>query len=411
MLADLSATAQTPATISTQVDSFFNENRNTIRREAITTLNLNCEAGLDTTNPENFAGCDTEIKTRLNELIGRRQKEGGTGLYDAEELQLMESTGFLGLINSVQFGTQATVNIAEQEEKTAKLFPQIRQALLEKIESTQIEPRKKQLIKDRLMRVNFGGTDCARTFQGLAKDYLPKAFFEPGSGNFFMCRNLLNTVNSEFALVTIIAHELAHSIDSCNLRYSMPEEFGPTSTTNFQQSEQNFVYSNLTNCLRSSLSVGAKIQYISSTGEMQTPEIDYCDDTDQLRESLPDWFASEVITGIIERNHPNLTQEQWRNGMRNTFRAKCDQSHVDHHDGFDPHPEVRDRYNSNILANRQIRDRMGCGSVPYNKVQCSVDRLPAELTSSGTRNQQGGSSSAPGSGGVQQSRPPVGTGR
>ncbi len=236
-----------------------------------------------------------------------------------------------------------------------------------------------------MRQVNNLGSDCGATF-GMNDYYLPKAFYNYETNNFLLCRNLLNQTNSEFALTTVIAHEMSHAIDPCILRLSNPDTFGEFVTNDFYKSEAEFPYSKLTSCLRSSSSIRAvnleASQAAPNSGPVRTS---FCHN-DQIGEASSDWFASEVLVDVIRQNYPNLTQAQWRNGMRNTFRLKCDQSQVDQVDGFEPHAPVDARFNAIILANQSVRERIGCQKVPYNKVQCSIDEPRGAASASGSSN-------------------------
>lgn len=353
-----------------QVRRYFSDNRNLLRVQATANLNLQCESST------NFGvradACDAEIQAKLFDLVQRRKATGTSGRYELPELVFMEESGFLGLINEVDFGGRLQVNVAEQEEKVTRLFGQVRDALIRKVESTNLSTEHKRIITSRLRQVNNLGSDCGAHF-GMDDYHLPKAFYNPQTNNFLLCRNLLNQTNSEFALTTVIAHEMSHAIDPCVLRFSTPDTFGNFITTDFYKSESEFPYSNLTSCLRSANSIGAVNLEASQAAPNSGPvHTSFCHN-DQIGEATSDWFASEVLVDVIKQNHPNLTRDQWRNGMRNTFRLKCDQSQVDHVDGFEPHAPVEARFNAIILANSSVRERIGCARVPYNKVQCSID--------------------------------------
>lgn len=387
-----------------EVRRFFSENRTIFRSQAFAKMNLDCENSPNFSTQSNI--CDSEIEAKLFNLVQRRRASGTAGRYEMTELVFMEESGFLGLINEVDFGGRLQVNVAEQEEKVTRLFGQVKEALIRKIESTNLSSEHKRIITSRLRQVNNLGSDCGATF-GMNDYYLPKAFYNQQTNNFLLCRNLLNQTNSEFALTTVIAHEMSHAIDPCILRYSNPEIFGEFVTNDFYRSETEFPYSNLTSCLRSSSSIRAVNLEVSQAPPNSGPvRTSFCHN-DQIGEASSDWFASEVLVDVISQNYPNLTQDQWRNGMRNTFRLKCDQSQVDHVDGFEPHAPVEARFNAIILANQSVRKKIGCTKVSYNKVQCSIDTPKGAASTSGPVS-TGNSNSSTG-GGLKNSNEDAGT--
>lgn len=377
-----------PETQRQTIENFLKNDLPSVRKQAGENLQLSCNNGIKG-DLDNSAVCDLEIQAKIIELINRRRLTGTNGRYTGAELQFMEEFGFLKLLNQVQFSNLPPVDIRAQEEKVAKLFPQIKEALLEKIRKSPLPPDKKSAVFDQINRVNNGGTDCGKVLGPLTEEYLPKAFYNPGNGSFFLCRNLLNQVNSEFALVTIIAHEISHSIDSCSLPISNPTIFGHYEVNDLKKGDRASPFAELITCLRSPHSVEAKNYHLKSLSQDNLKEgetmFNYCEQTDQISEATSDWFASEVLTDVISKNHPGLTQDQWRNGFRNTFRAKCDQQNPDI--DFEPHPALRDRFNANILANSAVRKKMGCAPA-HTKVQCSFDGTPTSANATSERVQR-----------------------
>jgi hypothetical protein len=400
----------TPETLSS-LRNYFSSNRQVLRRQAVQQFDLQCEANLSTVSEDSDI-CDAEIEAKLVNLVQRRRASGTAGRYVLPELVFMEESGFLGLMNQVDFNGQLQVDVAEQEQKVSRLFKQVKTALVNKIRSSNLSAEDQRIIIDRLNRVENRGSDCGATF-GVNDDYLPKAYYTPVGNEFYLCRNLLSRANSEFALITVIAHEISHSIDPCMLRLSNMQTYGSPYVPNFHEAEARFPYANLTSCLRSRNSINAINRAVSVAPANSGPiAVDYCDHSDQIGESTSDWFASEVLVEVMEQNYPNLTQEQWRNGIRNTYRAKCDQGHVGHNHDFDPHPPVEKRFNAIVLANSAVREKMGCSGVQHNKVQCSLNEPRGVSSSTGPTRRGSGSGSGGSGSGSGTTRPAnVGTSR
>lgn len=372
-----------------EIHKFFQQNKKLVRAQALAKLNLRCKVNNPIVNADSEE-CDSEIESKLVDLVSSRFKTGTSGRYQVRELSFMEDSGYLALMNKLSFGNKINVNVAEQEKKVERLFGQVKKALLDKLQKSNLETDKKQAIMDRLQRVQNKGSDCFSEVDDVSYSFLPKAFYNPGTNDFYLCRNLLNSVNSEFALTTVIAHEISHSIDPIVLRIDDPQKFGSCNTEDIEKAEAESQYANLTQCLRSSESVHATSKYVleaKAVGRSSPYPAVLCDQNDQIGETTADWFASEVLVDVVKQNYPKLSSKQWQNGFRNTFRAKCDQQHLDEHAvEFEPHAKLQDRYNSILLANKSVREKMGCTKA-YNKVQCSLDRLnTSQGTASGSTN-------------------------
>lgn len=354
------------------IDEHFKRNKNAFKASAALILQIICPNSESST-------CDKKIISKISELISKRLKTGGVAKYSESELIFMEEIEFIALLNEIQFGKTYQYNIEEQEDKVDQLFPQIKQAMIKKIESSSLEVEKKLFIVDQLKAITTWSSNCGTYYKNNDLDIVAKGALDAYDKVFFLCKSYLSQNSSVFALTTIIAHELAHGIGPCLLKSGASNLFGQKESVNFTRIEKSFAYSNLTQCLRSEDSVQAKNKYISEQGLDEKITINYCNHSDQIEEAVADWFASEVIVEVINKNYPDLTQSQWRNGFRNTFRAKCDQKKLDMHKGFDPHPSLIDRYNSILLANFSVRKKMGCENIEYEKKQCSLNDSSSNL--------------------------------
>lgn len=126
----------------------------------------------------------------------------------------------------------------------------------------------------------------------------------------------------------------------------------------------------------------------SSTYTSQQKPFNYCErqtdlqsgaskETDQIGESVSDWFAAEIIVDYIKQNHPNITQEQWQNGLTNVYKLLCKSGNHNYSEAH-VHPPTEKRINAIFLANPKVREKLGCSEVPSKYAYCDAQK-PEEL--------------------------------
>lgn len=288
---------------------------------------------------------------------------------------------------------------------STEIFPEVRRQLVSVLSSRITDPRLRENLLMKINAIRFEGSDCEMGGglgggPSLSGILTPNAFYNSQSNTFRFCNGFLIADRSEFKIANVIAHELAHAIDPCNIAN------GPASVTfQYQASERPAMeaenpFAPVLACLRSPESVGAKIPSMTNPwglgiglppspeggeGEESAPKEEspegslggvfdmgagpalnpFCGG-DQIGESFSDWLAAEVTPRYMRARHPRLTQDQFRNGYSNIFRGMCPQPSANPMMGMGPgvHPEVRDRVNKIILAQPEIRRQMGCQDDP-----------------------------------------------
>ena len=148
---------------------------------------------------------------------------------------------------------------------------------------------------------------------------------------------------SWFNLVFTLAHELAHSIDPCemrSIRLSFP------------------AYDRLTACFL-------------QNGMIKTFKIrKECGQNDQLAETFADWIAVEVTAEALATFSTEFRGPQVINAARNSVRDLCDQDDDDELDMF-LHPSPRIRIEKIFGSNSKIRNLLGCHPTLFKPSECS----------------------------------------
>jgi hypothetical protein len=268
-----------------------------------------------------------------------------------------------------------------------KVFPQVKKLLLDKIEAMVKDPTLKENLKEKVSAITFAGTDCSEDFgagNSVSALLISNAFYNNTKNIFKYCLGMSTQNTSEFQMVYIIAHELAHSIDPCGITMG-PSDFAFEYTAKtLSEAEKEFPFEGIASCLRGGKSANASVilaplivtpaQQASQTGPQSSPQV-YTDPTfmgfcknDQITESFADWASAEILPEYIQANHPRLSTKQKRLGYSNVWRGNCGTAMT----GADVHPADSIRVNNILMAQPKIREQMNCPAKSENVDYCAV---------------------------------------
>lgn len=358
--------------------------------------------------------CDEDLATGLTALAGKKLKP-----YDLEPFPFasdMTMSEFSKVAADHHFATviadsertiAAKTERPETEKKIReKIFPQIKDLLIKRIHSLDIDENTKKKMTDKLAGISYGGNDCSQLgITGLSQHFVPNAFYDPQKNTFNVCKGYLISTDSDFQFANTIGHELAHAIDPC--RVPIPEDNKVANST--IELDAKYPIKGLSECLRTEKSVNALSQedlhqhppngYSNSPGQGMmgggfpsnpysgsppppntgNKMVDACSNN-QIGESVSDWFAAEVTGKYIEKNYPRLTEEQWQVGISNVFRSACSKNNLMmfSQQAITPHPKTTDRIDRLLLVNPTLRKKMGCDKPHSKYVYCDPER-PDEI--------------------------------
>ncbi|MDR3607961.1 MAG: hypothetical protein P4M08_11355 [Oligoflexia bacterium] len=143
------------------------------------------------------------------------------------------------------------------------------------------------------------------------------------------------TARSWFNQVFTLGHELAHSIDPCEIRsahLSIP------------------AYDRLAACLMDQGLVDVR------RGRSE------CGEKDQLSETFADWFAVQVTAEALRGFSLEFQGQALLNATTNAVRDLCEQNDPDYVEDTEFHPSPRVRINRIFGRNPEIREILGCAT-------------------------------------------------
>ena len=359
--------------------------------------NPTCKAQEDGSRSE---ACLDLMATGASNIALKRRFNMNTGRQDIElvdEANFTESIPFKNIEkeihNELKESVEKKVNVEDVNKKIKEIFPDIKKALQAKLDTTIADEKLRKNLKDKIDAIYFDGFDCSeKNQQNIADVLVPNAFYHPFRHNFKYCSMLSVLNSSEFALASVMIHELAHSVDPCNIalgpseaafqykespKPEVPAIQTPVAVAQYFQNltaynlamESQNPYHNLIACLRSPNSVEAKVlkspQGQDGAKKNKAEEMPFCKN-DQITEAVSDWYTFEILPQIMSHRRPNLTKEQLKYGYMNAWRGICNADEVRNPE-TDEHPSTRDRINKILLVQPQIRKDLGCQSRPSAK--------------------------------------------
>lgn len=327
----------------------------------------------------------TEIYTKQNSS----QISTSTGIGSVSDVAyVIDSPIFKEIADQSLKKTKQTVGSDEVDKKAAeKLFPQIRALLIKKLDELPIDNDKRKQLIEKVRAIRYTNQDCSGGATSVAQVLRANAHYSPTKNTFTYCSGFAVVNRSEFNMAFVIAHELGHSIDPCQITMG-PSDFAfkyPV-TTSREEAEAAYPVKGVISCLRSDQSVRAAPGFQSQEmGKGYGMGGTYADmkptqpaapknfsafcQNDQIGEAVSDWIAAEITPEYISKNFPSLSKDQIRIGYSNIWRGVCADAASEvimppGGFGMDVHPAQHLRTNKVILAQPKIRKQMGCPIPP-----------------------------------------------
>lgn len=323
----------------------------------------------------------------------------------SDEDFIIEASEFKEVEKFLLEKTKMIVRTEEIERKVReKVFPRVKAMLVKKIASMVSDQNARKLLMDKVKSIRYVGANCSEDFTGrqsISGILIPNAIYLPKSNSFKYCAARALNNSSEFAMAAVIAHELSHSVDPCNIGVGPSDYvFQYKGAKTREEAEEMFPFKGVVGCLRKPESLGAmfmdqpgQMYGMLPPGQVQPPmggrpgpqnkpnevkqfkSFCYPIAMDQINESFADWMATEILPDYISENYPNLTRQQLRNGYSNVWRGSCYMPNVNMGYGvsgpsFDFHPSPDKRSNGMILVHPKIRSQMGCEGQAEERIYC-----------------------------------------
>lgn len=347
-------------------------------------LNPICESAVETPTSACISlmvegATDISIKDLLGDYI----KSKKYGLLK-DKIYFIESETNEKIKNDMLAKVKKDLGVETLEKKIeSKIFPQIKSILIKKVNTTVSDPKIRKNLSDKINNIKFNGSTCSKNSTASYLNDLTSenAYYDHDKNKFNYCAGISIQNKSEFQIAFTIAHELAHSIDPCGITLG-PQDFAFKfdSQIKIKEAQSQFPFPVL-DCLRSEKSSQAEYELklkpftvADSTDKFDEIFESFCTITDQINEAFSDWMASEILPEYIQKNFPNLTQNQIRFGYSNVWRGGrgCDIFN-EKSKSFDVHPDQEIRVNNIILVQPKIRKQMGCPTELDNRIYCSSD--------------------------------------
>lgn len=324
-----------------------------------------------------------EFSQQVRELLAIQQMPQYTSILEKSKKKIEKGSTQTALIKNIK----------------DNIFPEVRRLMIKRISKMDIPQTQKTAVMNKLKTVAWGDVHCNQpsSNSNLANLFYNNAQYDSTKHAFSICNGMLLNNTSHFNLVTVIAHELSHSIDPCNIAKG-PESFSIRykEQSKIEDYDSQYPFATILKCLRTKESVGAQhkgIETIIAEAEAnananpynnmlpehsEKPKVHekaisksyrrsyfwnpYCMDNDQASEAIGDWFGIEILSDYLNSHFPNLTPLQHRLGYSNILRVGCTTTSDNYpsEKSFNEHPETESRINGLILKNPKVREKMGC---------------------------------------------------
>jgi len=169
--------------------------------------------------------------------------------------------------------------------------------------------------------------------------------FENGTRRLRVGGAYLLTVKSWFNMVFTLAHELAHTIDPCELK---------------AQNIEVKAYKSLAEC------------FIETDLTAKPDPEKECQENDHLSEAFADWMAVQVAAVTLKKYSTEFDRAQLMNAAINTVRDLCEEEEILEFDTVS-HPSSKVRIQNIFAENPVVRTVLGCSIKNSENRYCSFD--------------------------------------
>ena len=311
-----------------------------------------------------------------------------------QDFTFFEPVGLLSSIDDLQKKIISDASESKEAEDIRKIFPSIKKevgALLPELIS---DPATLKIAEEKLKPVDFGGFGCNERGYSKIHDFCAgDSHLDPKTKKVHLCYGLAAANTSKYAMAEVLAHEIAHSFDGCNLNLkdatsgTVSNSGGVVGTIQgmlggwtkkVKSADDASPYRAAIECLRDPKSIGAvnKAQKFDPTGKFPI----HC--SDQISESFADLVAVETVVRLSEKGFfgKNQSAEDQAKGMKNAMRHLCTSRRFDAEK--EVHPHFNDRIGKILLAHPKVRKTLGCAPLDPKKMRyCDVFKDGADSTS------------------------------
>jgi hypothetical protein len=356
-----------------------------------------------------FACARTLAKTLArrgrSEIFGARFRSEKNSLED--EVLLRNSVFFKEIVNKQKERLKKSSESKELDKKIEEMFVTSVGFVNKIIDKKIANSKTKALLKAKINTIRFNGTDCSdsETNFDINEVYSINAYYDSTNNTFRFCKGLADSGLSEYNLIRVITHELAHSIDPCRFQFA-PKSLKQNYKTDNPYEEYPF---QVLQCLRSEGSIQAfdpensdgytQGDSDASNSAQETSEDKkqpFCHKLDQINESFCDWLGAEAVYQHMKTNLSKSTKQQYIDGVASISKVVCldnvglGKSNLGKTNYYSPHPADRDRLTHIFLAHPGIRRLLGCSSLKEDGdvKYCSFTKGQTEVFENSEKNLQ-----------------------
>lgn len=313
------------------------------------------------------SNCHRAIAEGLTQALSKEMFQTNNNLRDSTD----DSQDLHFLQNDLQANHFALQRVQESylhhtnpqlAQTIAQKTEMVKELLLTNLEKLAPSETKTQMLK-KVRAIKFDGTNCEAMLPtqnkgdaSLVERYIQNAYYDGDRNDFHYCNGMGLLGQSESAQIWTIAHELAHSIDPCNIAKKTEQGLQVMQYTKKSEGALGeHPFAAALQCLRHTQSVGAK--------PIKDSTVPFCSNSDQITEAFADLLAGEVVANHLQAKQKQSSQskEQIRIQMQSAVESICEDgdSHTTENQP-DEHPTAELRINRLFLANKALRDLSGC---------------------------------------------------
>jgi hypothetical protein len=405
--------------------------------------------------PKDLVECDKVIAKGLTQLVQRRifpaEGEGVSALgvlvstqipttrqavSQAQDLSiLLENREFRRIAKRLTERARKKLTDEKSKERLEhELFPELKNRMASLADDLIEDPKERARAENKIRAMEFEGTECGDHFvsdeaksSSVSSLLEPNAFYDPIANIFKYCNGFLLQNQSIFQMVYVMAHEMGHALDPCDIARGPSDfVFHYKDPKNVKACEEEYPLKGLLGCIRGEDSMMARRLVIEAPAprgrrpqedpnenkvpndgekedvlvpgpparrarfvkkKIEAPDLrdsPFCGTADQVGEGVSDWIANEILPGYIQDHYlnskpPKLSHEQVEIGYSNALRGLCNNVEPKGSDPRDTHPDMERRINFGVNVQPVARAQRNCPKeLPPGAKYCEVKKRKKE---------------------------------
>lgn len=272
---------------------------------------------------------------------------------------------------------------AQREVKLQSLFATTKKSIIAKIRNEVADANAAERMIKNIESYKYSADLCLNSNLDKPFDILTSRAVSSSTNEIGFCPIMSTYEASDAEIVHILAHEISHSIDPCNLsqlssntkksskEFPLPTYKEATWKKDYANYLSELPYGSVLSCLRQPRSLAAQFRdpthksFVDAGNSAAVSQICH---NDQINEAFSDWIANDIALEFLKGQDESRKGLEPKSEVKKLLRLACGSDYGEQ-DLF-LHPSSVDRINGGLMTHKITRKILDCHSPAMKKSAC-----------------------------------------